>query len=96
MEHLEYQIEIQTGKFKGAGTASNIYLILIGTKNISSKITINHLLHTIHRGEKVTVNTKQQDLGTILVVEIIKDEIGLYPDWLLDWFRFLNILLHLG
>lgn len=41
---LIYRVAIVTGAYSGAGTSSNVYLILRGDKGDSGKITLNDAL----------------------------------------------------
>ncbi len=79
---VTYDLVINTGDVRGAGSTANIFITIHGTKNSSPK---TQLLGCFDRAATVTSSLQAQDLGRVTDITVEHDNSGFGPDWFLDY-----------
>ncbi|HYH95880.1 lipoxygenase family protein [Hyalangium sp.] len=81
---VEYKLTIRTSARLGAGTNSEISVVLVGTKGESEQYKLDKRFHNdFEAGAEDVYNVKSHDLGELLLLRMTNAS-GIAGDWLLD------------
>ncbi len=83
----QYRLKINTGNVRGAGTDSDIYVKLSGTKGETNEVEISGLYNgnAFEKGTSHSVVASfDKNVGEIQKVTVRSDMSGVGPDWFLD------------
>ena len=90
----DYEIQVKTGDVKGAGTDSNVYIILISESGIQSR-AIHLDCKWRDDFEKGNVDSFKvggiSQLGSIGKIVLWRDSSGLNDDWFVQWVKVKNL-----
>jgi hypothetical protein len=81
---VEYTLTVRTGSRLGAGTNSEIFVVLVGTKGESEQHKLDKRFHDdFEAGAEDVYTVTTQDLGELLLLRFTNTS-GVTGDWLLD------------
>jgi hypothetical protein len=86
-EGYPYEVFIRTGNVGDAGTDSNIYIIIVGTKGQTNWHKLNPLIdgNAFERGDEDTaIVWDKKDVGEVTKLYLYKDNAGVGPGWYLE------------
>ncbi|XP_071127740.1 allene oxide synthase-lipoxygenase protein-like [Mytilus edulis] len=89
----KYNITVQTGDKKGAGTHAHVYIILYGTDEIQTKEykLSNFLKSDFKRGKFESFSIKSEvHISEVQKIELWRDNNGSSTNWYLDWIEVTN------
>jgi len=81
-----FQVKVYTGSARGAGTDSNVFIIIQGEKGKTNEIQLKYgdNINLFEDGQCDTFAVDGADVGEINLLNIRHDNTGLGSDWLLD------------
>ncbi|DBB10366.1 TPA: hypothetical protein ACH3X3_001925 [Trebouxia sp. C0006] len=81
---VQYQLAVQTGDVRGAGTSANVYLIMHGREASGRKHQLTAGPHDFDRGNDDCFTVEDHELGDLTHVTIGHDSAGSSPSWHLE------------
>ncbi|XP_059165225.1 lipoxygenase homology domain-containing protein 1-like [Physella acuta] len=82
---VEYKIVVKTGDKLGAGTGSNVFISLFGSRGTTGRIPLAHQhKNSFQRGVQDEFNVSYFNVGRVHSIEIGHDNVGLLSGWFLD------------
>ncbi|KAG2499991.1 hypothetical protein HYH03_002273 [Edaphochlamys debaryana] len=79
-----YEITVVTSDIKGAGTDSNVFMVMYGDKNTSGEVKLENGPENFSRGRTDVFNVDLLPLGNVNSLRIGHDAKGNNPRWHLD------------
>lgn len=86
-DSAQYRLSVKTGSLQGAGTDSDIYVKLFGSKGETEEVEISSLYNgnAFEKGTNHTVTASfDKNIGAVQKVSVRSDMSGVGPDWFLD------------
>jgi hypothetical protein len=88
-----YEVIVKTGDMDGAGTDSNVYVDLLGSKGPSGARRLDHPKHDdFEEGAEDTYKINVSDLGRLENIRVWHDGKGFGAAWYLEWITVVDRL----
>ena len=79
-----YQITVETGDVRGAGTDANVYITLHGSKGVMTDRLLESHPDNFERGRTDVFTVRSNDLGEIECLGVSHDNSGPSPAWYIE------------